>query len=145
MDKKSVVVAEGWDVMRDIIESALRDSETYEIVAMFPTAESIERYCDENPVDLLVVEGFVRKGVDGIEAAGRVKKKHPEIKILILVNCMSTRIEKRLREAGLDGFWEKRINENEFRGVLDVLSNGGKYFQWNAAFYQTPVYDISGK
>ena len=128
-EKRRVLVAEGWSIMRDIIESAFRNSERYELVTMFYTAEKVEEYCDENTVDVLAVEGFVRKRVDGIEVAKNVKQKHPNIKILILVNCVNSINERQAREAGLDGIWQKDCDETEFLKVLDTLSEGGTHFR----------------
>ena len=127
-----VVIAEGWDEMRECMEAAIRSSEKYELAAMFPTAEKIREYCEEKPVDILVVEAFPRKSVDGIQVACDIKKRRPAIRTLIITNMYDGILERRVREAGLDGLWQKDYNEHDFLQKLDILTKGGMVYGWNA-------------
>ena len=130
--KYRVVIAEGWDEMRECMESAIRSSEKYELAAMFPNAEKIPKYCEEKQVDILVVEDFPRKSVDGIQVACEIKKRWPSIRTLIVTNMYDGILEKRVREARLDGLWQKDYNERGFLQKLDILTKGGMVYGWNA-------------
>ena len=60
----------------------------------------------------------------GLDAAEKIKKNHPGIKILIVTSQPECDFIHRAKEAGIDSFWYKEPLENSLLSVLDRTMAG---------------------
>ena len=56
---------------------------------------------------------------NGLEAAEKIKKNHPEIKIIIITSQPEFSFIERAKNIGVDSFWYKNANAEEVISVLD--------------------------
>jgi DNA-binding NarL/FixJ family response regulator len=78
-------------------------------------------------IDLIVTD-IRMPGMDGYELARRVKKEHPEIKILFTSVYHNELVYCQLIRCGADGFIRKGATPAEYRKAIFELMNQGNYF-----------------
>ena len=118
MNKVKVVVVDDQNISRGFFEMYVRASRDYELVASLRTAQSSLDYVDKNKTDLVIMDVMMQDGIDGLTAAESIKKKHPEIKIILTTSTSETSWEEKARAAGIESFWYKEYDEH---GLLEIM------------------------
>ena len=88
--KIKVVVVDDQNISRGFFEMYVRASSDYELVAGLRTAQVAVEFVDNHEVDLLILDVMMQDGIDGLTAAGQIKQKHPEIKIILTTSTSET-------------------------------------------------------
>ena len=60
----------------------------------------------------------MQDGIDGLSAAEKIKKDHPEIKIILTTSASETTWEQKAKDAGIDSFWYKEYDDH---GLMDIM------------------------
>ena len=63
----------------------------YELVASLPAAEEILPLCEHEKIDLVLLDIMMRRGLDGLTVAQKLKQTHPEIKIILVTSMAEER------------------------------------------------------
>ena len=147
-DKVKVLIVDDQNIARGFFEMHVRASVNYVLVQSLPAAELAVGWCDENPVDLIVMDVMMRYGIDGLTAAERIKKKHPEIRIILATSMAESKWESRAKEAGIDSFWYKEYSEEPLIEVMDRTMAGESVYPGkspNMPFGWVTKADLSGR
>ena len=118
-DSIRVVVVDDQNISRSFFELYVRSSKRYELVSALPSAEMAIDLLDREPVDLLILDVLMRWGVDGLTAAERIKKDHPEVKIILTTSTSETSWEEIAKACGVESFWYKEYNEHSLLEIMD--------------------------
>ena len=78
-----VVIADKVDLIRDIYENAIMQSEGYTMAAYFGKPAQAVAYLTDNSADIMVMNLILGAGMNGIEAAQKIKALKPEVKIIV--------------------------------------------------------------
>lgn len=113
-----VVVADDQNISRGFFELFVRASDNYTLVAGLRTAQEAVDFADKHAFDLLIMDVMMQEGIDGITAAGQIKSRHPEIRIILTTSAAETSWEEKAKAAGVDGFWYK---EYESESLIDMM------------------------
>ena len=116
--KIRVVVADDQNISRAFFEMYVRADARYQLLAALRTAQEAVDYVDVQPTDLLILDVMMQNGMDGLTAAGEIKRKHPEVKIILTTSASETDWEGRAKKLGVEGFWYK---EYEVRSLIDFM------------------------
>ena len=119
-----VVIAEDFRIIREVFESAVKQSEDYVLEASFQTAKEAVKYLESNRAELVLMDVLIPGSMDGIEAAGMIKSMKPEIRIIIVTSMPELSYEKRAREIGVEGFWQKEVQEVSITQIMDRVMAG---------------------
>ena len=120
-----VVIADDSRLSRVACENIINDSERYELVGSFPTAEQAVLFCSKNPVDMIIMDIVMLKGdYNGIEAAGIIKELHPETKVVLMTSMPEHSFISKARENKVDSFWYKEVEEIPLLTLLDGTADG---------------------
>lgn len=119
---------------RQLFESIINNSERYEIAASVDSASVADIYCAKMPIDLILMDVVMSKGINGIEAAKRIKNSYPHIKILIVTSMPDGSFIKKAQMAGVDSFWYKEVQDEPLLNIMDRTMAGERVFP-----DQTPV------
>lgn len=119
-----VVIAEDFRMIREIFESTVERAEGYELVASFPTAVQAVIYIGKNEVDLVLMDVLIPGSMSGLAAAEKIKSIKPDVKIIIVTSMPELSYEKRAREIGVEGFWQKEIQEQPIQEIMDLVMAG---------------------
>ena len=127
-----VVVADDQNISRGFFEMYVRASERYELAASLRTAEEAAEYLDDHEAELLILDVMMQEGIDGITAAERIKRKHPEVRIILTTSTSETNWEDKARALGVESFWYKEYDEHGFLEILDRTADGESVYPMDA-------------
>lgn len=119
-----VVIAEDFRMIREIFEAAVKQSDDYELAASYPTAQQAVKYFEKDDADLVLMDVLIPGSMNGLDAAERIKKMKPAVKIIIVTSMPELSYEKRAREIGVEGFWQKEVQEQSIQEIMDRTMAG---------------------
>ncbi|MBO6041524.1 MAG: response regulator transcription factor, partial [Oscillospiraceae bacterium] len=123
-DRIRVVVADDQNISRGFFEMYVRASTRYELEASLRTAQEAVEYVDKQETDLLILDVMMQEGIDGLSAAGQIKQKHPEVKIILTTSTSETSWEEKARAMGVESFWYKEYDEHSLVDIMDRTADG---------------------
>ena len=62
--------------------------------------------------------------MNGLDAAEKIKSIRPDTKIIVVTPMPELSYEKRAREIGVEGFWQKEIQEQPIQEIMDRVMSG---------------------
>lgn len=116
------------------IKSMLEKRTDINIVNTIFSAANAELYCLKNQVDLILMDVCTADNASGLNAAAKIKKNYPNIKIIMVTSMPEHSFIVKAKEAGCEGFWYKEYGNTEITTVIDTVMAGGKMYPEN-----TPV------
>ena len=123
-----VVIAEDFRMIREIFEAAVEQSEDYTLAASFPTAQQAVKFLEKEDADLVLMDVLIPGSMNGLDAAAQIKEKKPQLKIIIVTSMPELSYEKRAKEIGVEGFWQKEVQEQSIREIMDRVAAGEKVY-----------------
>ena len=123
-DRIRVVVADDQNISRGFFEMYIRASTRYELAASLRTAQEAVAYADSHEADLLILDVMMREGIDGLTAAGMIKRAHPALKIILTTSTSETSWEEKARAMGVESFWYKEYDDHSLIDIMDRTVDG---------------------
>ena len=118
------VIAEDFKMIRQVFESAIEESENYELAASFPTAQQAMEWCGKHHADLVLMDVLIPGSINGLEAARQIKKISPKTKIIIVTSMPELSYERQAKEIGVESFWQKEVQEQPLIEIMDRTMAG---------------------
>ena len=119
-----VVIAEDFRMIRELFESTVERAENYTLAASFPTAQQAVKFLEKNDADLVLMDVLIPGSMSGLVAAEKLKSFKPDVKIIVVTSMPELSYEKRAREIGVEGFWQKEIQEQPILEIMDRVMAG---------------------
>lgn len=123
-----VLIVDDQAMPRQLFESIINNSEKYELAASVDSASVVDIYCAKIQVDFIIMDVVMSAGINGIEAAERIKKSYPYIKILIVTSMPDSSFIEKAKKAGVDSFWYKEVQDEPLLSVMDRTVAGERVF-----------------
>ena len=120
----NVMIVEDQSMPRQLFELLVKSSGRYELLFSIENAAMAEVYCMKHPVDLILMDVCTALGESGLEAAEKIKKEYPAIKIIIVTSMPECSYINRARAAGVESFWYKEFSEETILEVMDRTMAG---------------------
>lgn len=120
----NVLIVEDDPMARTLFEIYMKNSERYRMAGAIESASMAELYCLKKQVDLIIMDVCTALNASGLDAAARIKKNHPKIKIIIVTGQPECDFINRAREAGVDSFWYKEPSEEVILSIMDRTMSG---------------------
>ena len=127
-EKIRVVVADDQNISRGFFEMYVRASTRFRLTASFRTAREAVEYVNGHETDLLILDVMMQEGIDGLTAAGEIKRKHPGIKIILTTSTSETSWEEKARAIGVESFWYKEYDEHSLIELMDRVAAGEQVY-----------------
>lgn len=124
----NVLVVDDQIISRQLFENFIQGSEKYQLLYALDNAELVDVYLARYSVDLVLMDVVMQQGISGLEAAERIKKDYPQIKIVIVTSMPEVSYIQRAKEVGVDSFWYKEVQEKPLMEVLDRTMAGEHIF-----------------
>ena len=119
-----VLIVEDDPMARKLFEIYLSDSEKYTVDKSIESAAMAELYCLKNPIDLILMDVCTAMDANGLDAAAKIKKSFPKIKIIIVTRQPECTFIDRARAAGVESFWYKSASSEEIIEIMDRTMAG---------------------
>lgn len=125
MDRKTrVMIVEDQNMPRQLFELLISGSERYEVAVSIDNAAVADIYCMRNDIDLVLMDVVTKNGANGLEAAERIKKQFPRIKVIVVTSMPEYSYIDRARAAKVDSFWYKEVSTESILEVCDRTMAG---------------------
>ena len=119
-----VLLVEDDPMARQLLEIYIENSETYELTGSVESALFAEAFCRTHPVDMVLMDVCTAMNANGIDAARKIKRNIPQIKVIIITSQPECSFIDRAREARVDSFWYKSATAKELLTVMDRTLTG---------------------
>ncbi len=123
-DQIQVVVVDDQNISRGFFEMYVRASNRYTLAASLRTAQEVVDYFDSHEASLLILDVMMKEGIDGLTAAGLIKQKHPDVKIILTTSTSETSWEDKARAIGVESFWYKEYDDHSLTDIMDRTMDG---------------------
>lgn len=128
MTMTKVLIVEDDPMARQCFEMFIHESDQYELVASIENADYAYMYCESEKVDLILMDILTQQHANGLDSAEYIKKKHPEIKIIIVTSLPEYTFLERAKLIGVDSFWYKEVVKEPFFTLMDKTMKGERVF-----------------
>ena len=115
----NVLIVEDDSMIRQLLEMFIKESDGYTLAAAIDNADLAPLYCAKNDVDLVLMDIRTAMRANGLDAAERIKQKHPNIKVIICTSMPEYSYLERAKKIGVDSFWYKQVVEEGFFDLMD--------------------------
>ena len=116
-DTISVFLVDDVPELRELIRYGLEGDEDFVVVGEAGDgAAAIEGIAETGPSAVLL--DLSMPGMDGLEAIPEIRRGRPDIAIVILSGFSASRMERKARERGADGYVEKGTPMDDLRQVV---------------------------
>lgn len=128
MNETRVMIVDDQAISRQLFEMYVRNSNRYELTFSIESAGVVDVYLLKNHVDLILMDILMNDGSNGLDAAGKVKREHPDIKVIAVTSMPEQSFMEQARALGVDSFWYKETGENELLEVMDRTMAGERVY-----------------
>lgn len=133
MEAYRVLIVDDELISRGYMELFIQASSRYAIAATLPLADDAPAWCEANPPpDLILMDVMMVAGRDGLTVAAEIKKKHPEIRIVIATSMADADWPDRAKAAGIESFWFKTCPDLSLLEVMDRTMAGESVYPASA-------------
>lgn len=123
-----VLIVEDQKMAQENMEAIINSSESYTLAGIIPNAADTELFCMRGNVDLILMDVCTARDENGIEACGVIKKKFPNIKIIVVTSMAEHTFIDKAKTANADSFWYKDASHGELLTVMDRTMAGEHIF-----------------
>lgn len=126
MNRIRVLLADDHAVVRAGLSVLFNSHPDIEVLAAAAGGEEAVRRAAELRPDVAVVD-FAMPGLNGAEAAARIREDAPEVRVLVLSAYEDPAFLRQVLQAGARGYVLKRAAADELVQAIRVVAGGGVY------------------
>lgn len=117
--KYKVMIVDDQFVSRELFTLYIGQSPGYEVVHAIDSAMFADTYVLTTPIDLVIMDILMQDGSNGLDAAEKIKKLRPDIKIIAVTSMPEVSWMDRAKKIGIDSFWYKEVSEETILEIMD--------------------------
>jgi DNA-binding NarL/FixJ family response regulator len=137
--KNNIILAEEKELSRKALVSLISTNENYQIIAEATCTESLKDILNKNIPNIIIIEYNIAT-FNGKEVLSFIKRKFPEVKILIMGDSEECEKINDLLTNGADGFISKNETTESFFKAINVVLTNGSYF--NSSISEAMLNDL---
>lgn len=123
-----VMIVEDQKLVRSLLESYIQNEDGYQLAVSIPGAAEAPILCDTEDIDLVLMDVQTEHRENGLNAAEKIHKAHPGIKIVVVTSLIDHEILKRAKAAGANSLWYKDGDERTLMQVVRSTVQGAHIF-----------------
>ena len=121
-----VVIVEDHKMIAEGLERLIHDGETIHVIGKaYSAAGCWQLLASEQPDVLMLDIGL--PDVGGIDLCGQIKKKYPQLKVLMLTSYSEMATIRRALDAGVDGYVLKNSMQEELLEGIRTVASGERF------------------
>lgn len=113
-----IMIVEDQTMVRDALKNSLNGVEDFNVIAAIADAALAELYCERTSPDLVLMDVCTENDSSGLDAAAAIKKRFPQVRVVMMTGLPEVTFVERAREAGADSFVYKDLDVNGLAGVI---------------------------
>lgn len=120
----NVLIIEDQRMMRETMETYIKQAEGYNLSGSFSAAGDAEKFCAASPVDLVLMDVCTENDESGFDATKAIKSRFPQIKVIIVTSMLDAGYLNRAREVGADSIYFKDVSQTDLMKVVELTMSG---------------------
>ncbi len=129
-----IMIVDDQFVSRELFKLYIEQSPEYEVLYCIDTAMFADAYVLKAPLDLVIMDILMNDGSNGLDAAAKIKKLKPNLKIIAVTSMPEVSWMERARKIGIESFWYKDVSEETLIEIVERTLKGESIYPDN-----TPV------
>ena len=121
-----IIVADAQELVADGLRFRLADEPGVNVVAHAGTGKDLFEYLKEHPADLVMLDVSL-PGMDGIDTARMLRKKHPKVKVLAHSMLLEIEYVNSMLIEGAGGYLLKNSTKAELLDAIATVMEGDRY------------------
>ena len=130
--KNRIEIVEDNDVVRDGLKLLINSMSNHVVVGAYISCEQALKNLDKDMPDVILMD-LDLPGMSGIEGIKRIKKRTPEIQILVITVHEDSEMVFEALCAGASGYITKNANHSRLLDAIDEIQKGGAPMSSNIA------------
>ncbi|MET3498424.1 DNA-binding NarL/FixJ family response regulator [Mucilaginibacter rubeus] len=122
-----IAIADDYTIYRDGLKIGLTQDENLEVMLEAGDGEDLIKGIETNMPDVIIMD-LKMPVMDGMEATKHIKKKYPNMKILVVTMYDDEKFVIHLMEIGANGYLLKNAEAEEIRKAIYSVHETGYYF-----------------
>ena len=122
--KNRIEIVEDNDVVRDGLQLLINSMSDHIIVGAYVSCEQALKNLDKDMPDVILMD-LDLPGMSGIEGTQRIKKRNPEIHIIVITVHEDSEMVFDALCAGASGYITKNANHSKLLDAIDEVQSGG--------------------
>ena len=114
-----IMIVDDQFVSRELFKLYIDQSPQYEVVYSIDSAMFADTYVLKNHIDLIIMDILMQDGSNGLDAAEKIKKLRPDIKIVAVTSMPEVSWMDRAKKIGIESFWYKEVAEKTILEIMD--------------------------
>ena len=127
-----VLIVEDQKMAQENMEAIINDSQNYTLAGIISNAADAELFCMRCSVNLILMDVCTARDESGIEACAVIKKKFPNIKIIIVTSMAEHTFIEKAKEVGAQIICCSALlttTMSEMKEVVELLNKEGLHDQ----------------
>lgn len=114
-----IMIVDDQFVSRELFKLYIDQSPKYEVVHSIDSAMFADTYVLKSRIDLIIMDILMQDGSNGLDAAEKIKKLRPDIKIVAVTSMPEVSWMDRAKKIGIESFWYKEVSEKTILEIMD--------------------------
>ena len=119
-----IMIVDDQFVSREMFKLYISQCPDYEVVYCVDTAMFADTYVLNTKLDLVIMDILMQDGSNGLDAAEKIKKLKPELKIIAVTSMPEVSWMDRAKGIGIESFWYKEVSEKTILEIIERTLNG---------------------
>ncbi len=126
MNRIKLLIVDDQEIIREGLHDIFLLDGDIDVVGLAENGEQAVRYCEKEEPDIVLMD--VRMPVlDGVEATRTIKRKWPQIRIVILTTFQEITFVTEALKAGAEGYLLKAIDPMDLIAGVKLIFRGGTF------------------
>lgn len=132
-----IMIVDDQSVSRQMFELYIDRSPNYEVIYSLDTAMFADTYILKAKPDLIIMDILMQDTSNGLEAAEKIKKINPQIKIIAVTSMPEVSWMEKAKAIGIESFWYKEASEESILTIIERTLAGESIYP-----EETPVVQL---
>ena len=127
MEKSNILIVEDHALTRFALLTSLKDEDFTGEIFEAENANQAYKILDENKIDIVLMD-LGLPVIDGVEASCFIRKKYPDIKIIVITSHNEEKEVEGCLKAGINAYCSKDIEPNKLISLIKDVLDGAMWF-----------------
>jgi DNA-binding NarL/FixJ family response regulator len=124
--KYNILLVDDYAPVRRMIKEIIEANPEMQVIGELNDGRDILKFLNKSPANLVLMD-ISMPNLGGFEATRKVKKDHPEVKVLILTIHKYIEYAQQAMSLGAEGYLLKEEVDDELLPAISCLRQGGKF------------------